>query len=289
MLDKNIKLFKASDGKWITVGIFEDVLKKVGADKCDVLFIQTEIMFGIPNMDLRRKELLGYLSDILLKLNVKNIVLATFSYSFANNENYNINDSKTSMGALLEYMRKLPDTSYRTGDPLLSVSIIGDNPERFEPTENRSLGIGSTFDKLHHEKNCKFLMFGGEFGESFTYVHHIEKMLNVPYRYDQVFEGLIINQDGMKEKKQWYINTACKEVEPRNFYDLEDELVEKGYMEREKVGDSKIVCVSEFEAYNAIKKKIENNPYYFLQKPYDKEKLTPEYKYGKNGERVTHC
>lgn len=289
MFDRNTEMYQSAGGSWVTAGEIRDKLLEVGAADCDTLFVQTEIMFGIPSRKLKRKELLGLLSDILLSLGVKSLILATFTYSFANHEPYDVKESKTSMGALLEYMRKLPEVSYRTEDPLLSFTVIGEGKEQFYDLEHRSLGPGSAFDRLHNQKNVKFLMFGGEFGESFTYVHHVEKMLEVPYRYDQSFTGEIIDADGNTRTETWSIHTACGGIEPRCFYDLEEELVAAGIMKRARLGDGKLSCVPEAEVYQAITDKIRENPTFFLVRPYTEEDLVHEYKYGKNGERVTHC
>ena len=289
MFDPNLQLYQASDGQWITAGELRQRLIDVGAADCDMLFVQTEIMFGLPNRSLKRKELLGILSDILLSLNVKTILLATFTYSFPNHEAFDVVNSKTSMGALLEYMRKLPQANYRTEDPLLSITILGEGKEKFMDLPHNSLGPGSAFDRLHNEKGVKFLMFGGSFGESFTYVHHVEKMLEVPYRYDQSFTGEIIDAEGRARTETWSIHTACGGVTPRAFCDLEEELVTKGIMKRAAVADGKVTCVPEPEVYQAIADKIAEQPCFFIEKPYTAEDLYHEYQYGKNGERVMHC
>lgn len=289
MNNRQIQIFQQSDGQWVTGQDFIDKLYEIGAGDCDTLFVQTDIVFGRLNKDIKRRQLLQILSDILLSLEVKTLVLPTFTYSFPNHQVFDVVNSKTSMGVLLEYMRNLPQVTYRTEDPLLSLTIIGENASGFNGLAHNSLGPGSAFDHLHSMPNVKFLMFGGEFGESFTYVHHVEKILEVPYRYDQYFTGTIINANGESRVEDWSIHTACKGVLPRNFYDFEDDLVEKGYMKRAKVGDGKIVCVSECDVYREIINKIKNNPCYFLERPYAEEDLVHEYKYGKNGEMVTHC
>ena len=289
MFDPNVQLFQASNGDWVTAGELRQKLTEVGADDCDILFIQTEIMFGMMNRQIKRREMLNILSEILLDLKVKTLALATFTYSFPNNEDYDVANSKTSMGALLEHMRKLPQAVYRTEDPLLSITLIGEDVEAFHTLSHQSLGPDSAFDVLHRQKNVKFLMFGGEFGESFTYVHHVEKMLEVPYRYDQSFSGNIIAASGETRTETWRIHTACGGILPRCFFDLEEELVAAGCMKRASVADGKVTCVSEPEVYQAIVDKIRENPCFFLEKPYTEEDLVHEYKYGKNGERVTHC
>lgn len=285
----NTELFRASDGGRITASDIFSALQSVGAHECDALFVQTDISFGQLSRDIRRQELLQLLSEVLFALKVPTLLFPTFTFSFPNHQTYDVLNSKTSMGALIEYMRKLPEASYRTLDPLLSITVMGKNAELFYHLPHNSLGPGSSFDVIHHMSNAKFLMFGGEFGESFTYVHHVEKMLDVPYRYEQIFTGTVIGYDGVSRTETWSLHTACGGIVPRNFYYFEEYLTDAGYMKKTKLGDSKIVCVSERDVYREIKNMILQNPYYFLEHPYTAEDLIHEYKYGKNGEPVTHC
>lgn len=289
MNDWKIKLFQGSDGSWVTAEDIFETLKKIGVQECEVLFIQMDIVFGRLNRDVRRKELLQILSDVFLELRIPTILLPTFTFSFPNNQIYDVIKSKTSMGVLIEYMRKLPQVSYRTLDPLLSLAILGKGAEFFYNLPNNSLGKGSAFDRIHQMKNVKFLMFGGEFGESFTYVHHVEKILDVPYRYDQTFTGLVRGYDGVTREETWTMHTACAGIQPRNFYYFEQYLIQKGYMKKASLGDGKVVCISETDVYRETADMLAKNPYYFLEQPYTNKDLVHEYKYGKNGELVTHC
>ena len=88
------------------------------------------------------------------------------------------------MGALSEYIRK-QDGRYRTLDPLLSLSVPEKMKDKFSSVSDHSLGKGSGLDILHSLNSVKFLFLGAKQGECFTYVHYVEKMLEVPYRYDQ--------------------------------------------------------------------------------------------------------
>lgn len=289
MFNRNQELFVASDGSVLTAGTVLDKLRAVGAEDCEILYVHSELMFGTPCHGLKRKELLQALSEVFLELHVKTLLLATYTFSFANHEPYDVNNSKTSMGVLLEYMRKLPQVVCRSEDPLLSVALIGEDKELLKDLPHHSLGADSVFDRIHRNGKAKFLIFGGEMGESLTCIHHVEKMLNVPYRYDQYFTGTIIAADGSEREETWSIQTACGGVLPRNFYEIEEDLVAQGRMKREKLGDGKVACVDEAVFYQAVVDRIGRNGCYFLKKPYTPADLTHEYKYGKNGERVTHC
>ena len=168
----------------------------MGADACEILFVHTALLFGRPNRALGRKGYLQALYEVLLDLQVPTLVFPAFSYSFANHENYDVRRSRTSMGALVEYIRTRPEVC-RSLDPLLSLSVAG---ARTDLTAGRptghSFGPDSGFDRLHRAGNVKFLFLGADFAEHFTYIHYIEKVLEVPYRFDMFFTGNITGHDG---------------------------------------------------------------------------------------------
>ena len=135
-------LFSDSDGRIYSAQDIYASLRDIGADDCDCLFIHSDVMFGSPLPGFKRREYLGTLYQVVESLGVKHIIVPTFTYSFCNNEDYDVLESKTSMGAFNEYVRKL-DGRYRTLDPLLSVSVPLALKQKFETISDHSLGAGS--------------------------------------------------------------------------------------------------------------------------------------------------
>ena len=52
----NIPVFKDINNNWYTEADIIEGLKSIEADKCDILFVHTEVAFGMPNVDLKRKQ-----------------------------------------------------------------------------------------------------------------------------------------------------------------------------------------------------------------------------------------
>lgn len=284
----NIPVFRDIKNKWYTESDITEGLKNIGADKCDILFVHTDVVFGMPNPTLKRKQYLDVLYDRLLALNVGTLVFPSFTYSFCNNENYDVRNSKTSMGALIEHVRK-KDAVKRSLDPLLSMIALGDNEKIVEGNVgNHSLGKDSVFNRLHNCDNVKFLFFGADFTEYFTYVHYVEKMLEVPYRFDKAFSGKIIDYNGNEYEDIHYIHTQCGGVKLKNYQQMKEELIADNKLKIAKLGNSEIAAISETDAYNAIYNRISKNINSFVE-PFTEKDLTHEYTFGKNGERVTHC
>ena len=281
-------LFRDSDRN--NFGLFEikSALYDVGAHDCDILFIHSDIMFGQPVGAFKKREYLDELYNVIEELGVK-IIVPTFTFSFCNHEDYDIQNSRTSMGAFNDYVRKL-EGRYRTEDPLLSVSVPSSFKERYICCGDNSLGYNSALDVLHRTDGVKFLFMGAEMADCFTYVHYVEKSLDVPYRFDMPFEGNIIYQDGRKVHKTQYIHTQCSGVKllPKYLH-FEKEMEEKGYLRKKRVGDKYVSCISEKYAYNEIKKHLEENIFYFLAEPYKDTDLVHRYTYSTDNGRITHC
>lgn len=284
----NITLFTDSGGRAYTQTDISTRLKAIGVQDCDILFVHTDVAFGRPNPALGRKGYLEGLYQALLELHVDTMIFPAFSYSFCNHEDYNVRESKTSMGALIEYVRKTANAR-RTLDPLLSLLEIGRPSGLMDvPLGCRALGEGSGFDWLHQQSKVKFLFFGADFSSCFTYIHHIEKILEVPYRYDQQFSGMIIDK---KEKRFYHehsIHTACGGVSLKDFSALRGHLEEDGRLKAVAMGNLEAVCVSERDVWLEVQKRLRYDPYSFVE-PYTEADLIHEYTFGKNGERVTHC
>ena len=282
-------LFNDSVGHACTDHDLGKCLLDVGAADCETLFIHSDIMFGIPAKGFRRTELLETLYQAVASLKVSNVIIPTFTYSFCNHENYDVLNSKTSMGSFNEYYRK-KENRYRTHDPLLSLSVPASLKALFENVSEHSLGIGSGLDIVHHMKNVKFLFLGADMASCFTYVHYVEKMLDVPYRFDMPFEGDIIDENGTILKRTQYIHTQCAGVQLPERYDyFENDLLYKGKLQKAQYGDKFISCISEIDAFEEIAHNIEMNKFYYLAKPYRDKDLAHQYTYDWTKSRITHC
>ena len=142
------ELFIDSEGKSYDRDDVMKALKEIGADDCGTLFLHSDVTFGRPPAKFKRREYLGTLWEVLCGLGVENIIAPAFTYSFCNNEDYDVRSSRTSMGALNEYIRKL-EGRYRTLDPLLSVSVPENLKAYFANPGSNSLGENSAFDVVH--------------------------------------------------------------------------------------------------------------------------------------------
>ncbi|PAF53668.1 hypothetical protein BKH42_04935 [Helicobacter sp. 13S00482-2] len=257
-----------------------DILKtliELGAKECDYLFIHSELNFGAPNEKLNKRELLGHIVDIFTSMKIKNIIMPTFSFSFCAKEDFDIKNTKSPMGILSEYFRKLQSVE-RTLDPLMSCAVMGEDRNLFNISK-QSCGVGSLFDKLHN-KDVKFLFFGNRVCDCFTYSHYIERMLEVPYRYDKIFGGKIILENTNYEDS-FVLPVRYANVEAFKDDTLNRTLNKYNAIKEMKIGQSQIQIIDERNAYKIISEEILSNIDFMLEFPYPRDFLDKSYIYEK--------
>lgn len=257
------KLFQDHNGNWLTNLDLLNVLKEIGADQCDTLFIHTSLTFGTPNPELKKKELLNELLNVIKELNVRNVCMPTYTFSFCNGKNYNPAKSVSRMGALNEFFRK-QEGVVRSVDPLMSVAMLGEDKELVLEIGHSSCGNNSTYDKLRHRDGVKFLFLGAKIGDCFTYMHYLEWLYGVDYRYERKFRGEVVI-DGVSSIEEYDLFCRYDGVIPNtNSYVYEQEMYEKGEAQVREFGDSTISIVEQKTASKAYQRCLLKDPHYFV-------------------------
>lgn len=246
-----------------------NLLQKVGADDCDVLYIHTDMTFGLPSKGLKRSEILGAMLETIESLGVKTLVFPTFTFSFCNDEPYDVQNSKTDMGALNEYVRK-SGRGVRSRDPLLSVYVLGDKLNHVDNLSIYSIGKDSNYDRLHHcGKKVKFLFYGADMRACFTYGHYMEAIVGSPYRYDRTFTGTLIDQGVSYPDQKAILYTTYANTRLNPVPVVYNGMMERNQLSIEDVGDSIFCCFSEVDAFETISDLLRENPLCMTDGSYD--------------------
>jgi aminoglycoside 3-N-acetyltransferase len=271
---QSINIFKTDKGTLSNIMLFNSLLE-LGAKECDVLYVHSGLNFGIPNSELSKGELLNTIIGVLKELEVKTIIFPTFTFSFCNGKDYSINDSKTSMGVLNEYFRKLPNVK-RSRDPLMSNALLGENEFLIDNIGKFSCGKDSTYDLLRNSNlKVKFLFLGPKIGDCFTYMHYLENLFEVPYRYEKEFSGNVLENNELKEVTYSLFVRYGNVFAGAGSYVYENILLERGIAKRLEFGNANITILSESEATQVYKDMLEVSPNFFLKDIYDVSKKTP--------------
>jgi len=247
---KNLTLFKYKN-KYITNFDFIRSLEKIKAYDCQILYLHSEINFGIPNPKLKKNQILDQLFTCIKKMGVQTLCIPTYTFSFCNKEIFNVKKTTSKMGILSEYIRN-KSSSLRSIDPLLSVCINGKNKNLVKNISKNSIGEGSHFDKIHNSKDVKFIFFGPTVGSCFTYIHYIEKLLDAPYRYDREFGGTIINNN-KKYKDKFKLFVRYNDIKTgKGSFIYEDIMFKKKISLRKNLGNGFLTSVNKEDAYNSF-------------------------------------
>lgn len=257
-------LFKTEDGNWISDVQIRESLMDMGAHDCDVLYIHSALNFGLPNMEIKNGQLLKCLLDTIELLNVPTVVMPTFTFSFCNGKSYDPLTSKSRMGALNEFFRK-QDGVIRSNDPLMSVALKGKDTYLATNVGTHSISDGSTFDMIHHKSGVKFLFLGPRIGDCLTYMHYLEWLFDVDYRYIRHFIGEIIDNGTSKTIDQDLFVRYNGVFANDASYKYEDWMVEEKAAKRIKLGNGFLSIVGEKDATNYYKKCLEIDPHYFIE------------------------
>lgn len=260
---KEINLFLTKEGKWVTNKSLLDTLFSIKADQCEILYIHTSLSFGTPNPDIKKKALLGEILNVIKNLGVRTICMPTFTFSFCNGKSYNPTESSSRMGALNEFFRK-QEGVFRSVDPLMSVALMGEDTDLVQGIGHSSCGACSTFDKLRHRDNVKFLFLGPKIGDCMTYMHYLEWLYSVDYRYERVFRGKIISE-GKEYNDEYALFVRYNSVVPNvASYEYEQRMYENGTAVITECGDGTISIVGEKEASSEYFKCLNENPHFFV-------------------------
>lgn len=264
MLD--IQLFQDEDN-FLTKGDFVDALKMVGAHDSDVLYVHAGLSFGSRPMGISRNALLGELVDSLVCLGPDTVCFPTYTFSFCNDEEYDPLRSKTRMGALNDFFRQCPRVS-RSLDPLLSFAVHG---ERIDSTllDHDSLGPNSHYGQLDESPGVKFVFLGVDLASCFTYMHYLEALAGVDYRYYEKFTGEIILA-GRRHSTHQSLFLRYSGVEAGDGTKVyENFLKEEGYLRSVKFGRGVISCIALEPARKVYLDMLSRDKYFFINGSFD--------------------
>lgn len=260
----------------VTDANLREAFVRVGADQSRVLYVHSGLTFGTPAPGVGRRDLLERVLDVLRGLGVPTLCMPTFTFSFCNGTSFDRQRSRSSMGALNEHFRQQHDVE-RSLDPLMSVAAVGDDLDLVRNLGEQSIGRDSTFDKLAHRDDVRFLFLGVRPGACFTYMHYLEWKANVPYRYDRDFTGDVID-DGAATTvtKKLFVRYNGVFASDTSF-DYERQLLSLGHLSEASIGASSISCMERGVAERLYLDLLATDPNYFITEAFDPSRVDTEF------------
>ena len=145
------------------------------------------------------------IEHILTKLGPSGtLLLPLFNFDFTKGTPFHFAKTPSQMGALAEAGRRWPG-AVRTGHPIYGFAAIGAEADRFDGINNRSGYGGDSPFAMLRELDGQIAVIDLPDQNSMTFYHHVEEMLNVPYRYQKMFTAPYTGPDGMMSLQTYSI------------------------------------------------------------------------------------
>ncbi len=154
------------------------------------------------------------------------LLFATFNWDFCGGTPFDYYKTPVRTGALSKKALEREEF-VRTKHPLYSFAVWGKDQALLEQNDSKtSFGPGTIFAYLY-EKNAKVLNVGIPALKGVTYVHHVEQMVGVPYRYHKDFTGSYTDKNGVCSERTYsmYVRDLIKDPQYRgDFKPLEEQM-----------------------------------------------------------------
>ena len=189
------------------------------------------------------------------------LCVPTFTYSFPRGEAYSP-DCPSKMGAFSEWVRV---RGWRSPDPCYSVAAVGDEAQFLtECAPENSFDSQASFWARLRDMDGKILNLNFDAGS--TFVHYVERDMNVPYRFDKTFMGCI-SEGGtsrLARRSTIWVRYLDDALEAR--FEAFDALArEQGLFHTEPLGRGEMGVIGANETYGLIYNTLLTRPWFLTK------------------------
>lgn len=171
-----------------------EAIRDVGVKRGDVVFSHSNIgYFGIPeegrDPQMVFRTILRAFEEVIGPGGT--LIVPTFTYSFCKQQPFDVDRTPSTCGVFTEMLRQLPEAK-RSAEPIFSVAALGARATEFtENVTNECFGPDSFWDRFMRADG---IICNLNFDAGSTFLHYVERQLNVPYRYDKLFTGQLLER-----------------------------------------------------------------------------------------------
>ena len=201
-----------------------------------------------------------FLDKIIEKLGDNGtLLIQTFDWGFCQGKKFDILNSKSKTSFLGNIAIKRDDF-IRTKHPIYSFAVTGKHKVELENLNNiGAFDLSSPFHFLY-EKQAKMISIDIPIQKSFTFVHYVEEMKKVSYRYNKSFTSTYIDKNN-KESIRTY-DMYVRDIENNilaYFEPLEKLFTKDKAMYKYEIDELVIRTIDLFKAYDVIENDIRHN------------------------------
>lgn len=255
---------------------YEDIreaFRKVGVSRGKVVLVKTDLRPLGSYEKSQRSEIMNAFFNVLadlVDLGVGTLVVSTASDSLCNTDKpFDIKKTPSERGVLTEFIRQ-KEGAVRSRHPFMSYTAIGaDAGFICGDVSRHSFGLESPKDRML-KRNAVYLSIGLEPRWTCTYVHHVEMLMGVPYRYTKEFSHPIVQENGGIENELFYMFVWYRGVDLERNINVKifEHYHKSGYpLARAALGTGFVYGYSCADFYNSTADYMKTDIYGWLTRP----------------------
>lgn len=241
-------------------------LYDIGLREGDIVFSHSNIgYFGCPDgektVENAYQTILNAFFDVIGKSGT--LIVPSFTYSHSSGKVFNYEETPSTCGIFTEMLRKDPK-SIRSSDPNVSVVAFGSQVK--DLTQCLPINSYSETSFFGRFLKAKGKICNLNFDAGSTFIHFVERMLGVDYRYDKTFSGLTEFGTQSKEVSSvLYVQDYNISGSQANFEAFNRLAISKNMYTTQNVGRGMVGCISADATYNLIASVLPANPHFLIQ------------------------
>ena len=228
-----------------------DALKSVGLKRDDTVLVHSDSTVIREISNLTWGESLDLLKECFLNIigNNGTLVVPTFNWDFCKGQTYDHDETRSQVGMFSNNIL-FDDHSLRSLHPIYSFAAIGPSAiSLFADISNSSFGENSVFHRLY-QQNAKMVLFNSY--ADFAFVHYVEQVKKVKYRYLKYFTGSL-RRNGITEVDTFDFNVRKKSDTTKfNNKGLHKLLIDSKKMKKTMIDDKYPVCQVNCRDFNDL-------------------------------------
>ncbi len=190
------------------------------------------------------------------------VLFPTFNFTSWSTQHYfDRLETPSEMGVITEVARLMP-TARRTEHPFYSFAVIGPMQDAFMDCRAPSaMGEDSVFE-LFLAKNGLIISIGLDYNDSFTMIHHTEKMVGIDYRRDKEFGGIYMDEDRTPVLRKYSMFVRANRNITTKVNPALEHLFDQGIIHLKMWGNAEIKYARAQEFHQGLSTIVRSNPEY---------------------------
>lgn len=200
---------------------FTNTIKGFGVETGDILYVASDItrlMYRASHLygDIYDEYMDGLVNALQEAVGTQGTLLfPVFTWDFCRGKGHSVKKTKGEVGTFNNWILKNRKDFRRTQHPMYSFMVWGKDTDLLCNMCNRDAwGEDSPFAYLRENK-AKTLMIDVVPGRCFTFMHYVERYLNVPWRYMKEFIGDYTDEKGKTERRIYSMFVRDLDIESK--------------------------------------------------------------------------